>query len=282
MIQAFRKLSFGARLLLGRHGEKAVVDVAGVPTQVRRGGEGPNFVYLHSAMGETVWLPFLKAWSSSFTVHSPAHPGYAESRGLEQIRDIEDLAFHYIDLFDSLSLEQTLLGGVSLGGWLALEIACRWPERVSRLWLADAPGLWLDDHPLVDLFKYQDDPQLARQWLFHDPDCPAATSIIKPPHLLNDETKAAIQRSMSLLARLLWERPYHPRLARRLHRIRCPVLIVWGAQDRLIPPAYAQAYQQLMPQAQIHLIADCGHLPMFEKEAEFASVVRRFCLDTTT
>ncbi len=279
MMGAIRKLNYGTRLLLGHKGEKAVVDVVGTPTQVRRGGEGPPMVYLHSAIGETVWLPFMKAWSGSFTVYAPAHPGYAESKGLDQIRDIEDLAFHYINLLDTLGLDQLFLGGVSLGGWLALEIACRWPERVSRLWIADAPGLWLDEHPITDLFLYQSQPIQARELLFHDPESTLAKSIIKDPNQLNEETKLAIQQSMTLLTKLMWERPYNPRLAKRLHRVRCPVLILWGEQDRLIPAIYAHAFQKLLPKAQIHIIPECGHLPMFEQEDRFEAAIRSFCLD---
>jgi len=52
------------------------------------------------------------------------------------------MAFHYLELFDALGLEEVVLGGVSLGGWIAAEFAVRWPERVRRLWIADASTQW--------------------------------------------------------------------------------------------------------------------------------------------
>ena len=56
-----------------------------------------------------------------------------------------------------------ILGGVSLGGWIAAEFAVRWPERVKKLWIADAPGLWVDEEPLPDLFRYMMDPVKSRR-----------------------------------------------------------------------------------------------------------------------
>ncbi|HMP60378.1 MAG TPA: alpha/beta hydrolase [Gemmatales bacterium] len=142
MFRVLKKLAYGARVLLARSGELSVVDVAGVPTQIRRGGEGPPFFYLHSALGETIWLPFLELWSRKFTVYAPAHPGYAQSQGFDALRHIDDLAFHYVDMLDTLGLDKVAIGGISLGGWTAVEIASRGPERVSKLWLCNAPGLW--------------------------------------------------------------------------------------------------------------------------------------------
>jgi pimeloyl-ACP methyl ester carboxylesterase len=75
----------------------------------------------------------------------------------------------------------------------------------------------------------------------------------------------------------MWERPYSPKLPARLHRVRCPVLLLWGEHDRLVPPSYGEAYRRHLPQAQWRLLKDCGHLGMFEKEAEFVEAVTRFC-----
>ena len=82
---------------------------------------------------------------------------------------------------------------------------------------------------------------------------------------------------MTVLARLMWERPYDPKLAARLHRVQCPTLLLWGGDDQLVPPAYGEAYKKHLPHAEWKLIPECGHLAMFEKEAEFVEAVTRFC-----
>jgi pimeloyl-ACP methyl ester carboxylesterase len=239
------------------------------------GGDGPPFVYLHSTLGESArWLPFYQAWARQFTVYVPTHPGFGQSGGFDQVDTIEDLAFHYLELFDALGLGEVLLGGVSLGGWIAAEFAVRWPERVRRLWLADALGLWVDEEPLPDLFRLMQDRGQTRRLLFHDPDSYMARLVIKESP--DEDQMLSAYQSLTVLARLVWERPYDPKLAGRLHRIQCPTLLLWGAQDRVVPPSYGEAYRQHLPGAELRLIPHCGHLPMFEREAEFVEAVTRF------
>ncbi len=276
MFERLKQLKYGVRVLLSRAGQPEMVDVCGRPTVLMHAGEGTPFVYLHSTLGESSrWLPFYQAWSKQFRVLVPTHPGFGQSGGFEQIDTIEDMAFHYVELFDALGLDEICLGGVSLGGWIAAEFAVRWPERVKRLWIADAPGLWVDEAPLPDLFRIMQDRLELRRLLFHNPAGHMATLIIEDNP--KEEDLLSAYQSLTVLARLVWERPYDPKLAARLHRVRCPTLLVWGANDRLIPPAHGEAYRKLIPGAELKLIAECGHLPMFEREAEFVKLVAAFC-----
>jgi pimeloyl-ACP methyl ester carboxylesterase len=253
-----------------------MIDVNGRPTVLMHAGEGPPFVYLHSTLGESfMWLPPYKTWSKQFRVFVPTHPGFGESGGFDQIDTIEDMAFHYVELFDALGLDEVMLGGVSLGGWIAAEFACRWPERVKKLWISDAPGLWVDEQPLPDLFRYMQDRPAIRRLLFHDPESAMAKMIIQDNP--EPERMMAAYRSMTVLARLVWERPYDPKLPSRLKRVQCPTLLLWGANDRLVPPAYGKAYHKHLPHAEFSLLRDCGHMGIFEKEAEFVDAVARFC-----
>jgi pimeloyl-ACP methyl ester carboxylesterase len=279
VLKKLKQLAYGARVLLSRSGELEMIDVVDRKIQMRHAGEGAPFFYLHSAVGETIWLPFLEKWAKQFEVFAPAHPGFAKSEGFDQISDIEDMAFHYLDLFDTLGLEKVNLGGVSLGGWIAVEFACRWPERVSHLWLANAPGLWVEGHPHFDLFRHAENVDALRKALFHDPNSYQATMILKDRAQINEETLLTIFQSMTVLARLVWERPYDPKLARRLRRVTCPTLVLAGESDHLVPPAIAQEYHKLIPGSRLHIFKECGHLPMFEKEAEFVDVIAKFCAE---
>src|SRR5439155_26847447 len=277
MFERLKKLRYGARVLLSRSGgHPETVAVRGRPTVLMHSGEGVPFVYLHSTLGEAaLWLPFFQAWSKQFRVLVPSHPGFGQSGGFDDIDTIEDMAFHYVELFDALGLEEVCLGGVSLGGWIAAEFACRWPERVKKLWIADAPGMWVDDAPLPDLFRVLRDRDAIRRLLFKEPDSAIAKMIIQddpdPERMMN------AYRSMTVLARLVWERPYNPKLPGRLHRVQCPTLLLWGDSDRLVPPAYGKAYHKYLPHAEFKLLRDCGHMGMFEKETEFVETVARFC-----
>src|SRR5260370_792889 len=99
------------------------VDVNGKRTQVLIGGTGDPLLYLHSSGGEATWLPFHDALSKHYTVIAPAHPGFAESEGMDQIDGMDDVLFHYLDFFEAMGLERVNLMGTSLGGWIALEFA---------------------------------------------------------------------------------------------------------------------------------------------------------------
>jgi pimeloyl-ACP methyl ester carboxylesterase len=279
MFNAFKKLAYGVRVLLAKgNGQPETHDVNGRATVLMHAGDGPAFVYLHSSLGESsLWLPFYQTWAKRFHVFVPTHPGFGASGGFEQIDSIEDMAFHYVELFDALGIGEVILGGVSLGGWIAAEFASRWPERVKKLWIADAPGLWTDRAQLGDLFRVMTDRDKLREMLFHDPKGAMATLVIKDQ--ADEATLMTAYQNMTTLARLVWERPYNPKLAARLRRVQCPTLLLWGEHDRLIPPAFGEAYQAALPHARLEIIKNCGHLPMFEKESEFAAKIAAFAAE---
>jgi len=118
------------------------------------------------------------------------------------------------------------------------------------------------------------DRNKLRQLLFHDPQGHIARLVIpeNPP----EERLLAAYQSLTVLARLVWERPFDPKLAGRLHRITCPVLLIWGGNDRLVPPAHGDAYRKHLPHAELKKIPNCGHLPMFEQETDFVQAVSQF------
>ena len=277
MFETLKKLKYGARVFLSRKGGEAeTIDVRGAPTVILHGGDGPPFVYLHSTLGESIrWLPFFQSWSKQYTVYAPMHPGFGGSGGFDRIDTVEDMAFHYLEMFDALGLDEVILGGVSLGGWIAAEFAVRWPERVKKLWISGAPGLWVEEEPLPDLFREMTDKQKIRERLFHDPTGHMAKLVIADD--ATEEQILFVYQALTVLARLMWERPYDPKLPSRLHRIRCPTLLLWGDHDRLVPPAYGEAYKIYIPQAELKLIPECGHMGMFEKEGAFVEAVARFC-----
>src|SRR4030088_1939945 len=200
MFKTLKKISYGARVLLSKSGgQPETIDVAGRPTVLMHAGEGVPFVYLHSTLGESfMWLPFFQAWAKKFRVLVPTHPGFGQSGGFDQIDTIEDMAFHYVEMFDALGLEEVILGGVSLGGWIAAEFAVRWPERVKKLWIADAPGLWVEEEALPDLFRLMLSRRKLRELLFHDPQGAMAGVVIREEP--DEQSMMTAYQSMTVLA----------------------------------------------------------------------------------
>ena len=257
--------------------EERFVDVAGKKTQVFVGGSGPPVVYLHSALGEAWWLEWCDGLAEDFTLHVPAHPGFGDSGGLELIEDIEDVVFHYDDLFAALELDRPAIVGLSLGGWIGAEYAVRWPERVSRLVLMDAAGLRVEGAPVPDIWAHRP-PELA-DMLFADPAQPLYLMMnsFEPEHPPDPDILIPFLKAQQATARLAWNPYLHdPKLPGRLHRITCPTLVLWGERDGLIPLAHGERYAELVPGARLETIPGCGHLPPIERPAETVAALRRF------
>jgi pimeloyl-ACP methyl ester carboxylesterase len=249
------------------------IDVAGKSTQVTTGGSGPQLLYLHSAAGETDWTGWHDALARHFTVHAPAHPGFAQSEGLDQIDDIYDLAWHYVDLLDALKLSSVPIVGFSLGAWATAELAVLRPERVSQLVLINAAGLHVEGAPIAELFT--DDFERLKNLVFFDPKSPAVAEVF--PTALDDPRVLMWLRAREATARVGWN-PYlhNPKLARHLPRIRARTLVIWGKQDRLIPLAHGKYYSEHIPGARLHVFDNAGHMLPLERPDNVADEVAAF------
>ena len=261
--------------------ERRTVRVAGKDVRLLVGGAGPPLLYLHSVGADVDWLEAHDRLASRFTVHLPAHPGFAESTGVDQVDGIFDLVLHYVDLLGALGLGAVPVVGASFGGWIAAELAALYPERIARLVLADAVGLWIDEAPIGELFG-STPPEVA-QMIFHDEEHPLAqmlramTSIADVP-----EDFAYTQlRALEAAAKVGWNPYLHdPKLEGRLRRVTAPTLVLWGRQDGLVPLVYGERYRERIPGARLHVIERCGHLPAIERPAEFAEAVLGFLAQT--
>ena len=247
--------------------------------QLTRGGApSPSspLVYLHSSGGETgsgEVAELLGLLAAEREVFAPMLPGFAGSEGLEQIDDIEDAAYHTIDVLDRLGLDGERaphLVGLSLGGWLAAEIAWRHPERVRSLTLVNAVGLYVPGHPMSELFGRPFD-ELARN-VFTDQSFPAAAAMhalaaVGPKDMASVpfELVRPFYEAMAAAAKLGWNPYFHnPKLPRRLARVSAPTLVIVGRKDGLVPNAVGEEYARLIPGARLEYVDDGSHMLTLE------------------
>lgn len=253
--------------------QEEFLNIRGTKIQMLKGGTGDPLLYLHSAGGEVAWLPFFELLSRHYTVYLPAHPGFSQSEGLDKIDTMEDLVFHYTDLMDHLGLTQPYVAGLSLGGWLAAELASRYSHRIRKLALIDAVGLRVPGSPIAEIFAVT--PAETRNLVFHDPQSELAKMFVPDvpsPEVLEDTLKAR-----EATARVGWN-PYlcNPKLRERLYRVTVPTLVIWGESDRLVPPAHGKAYQEGIGGSKLVILEKCGHAPPFEKPEETAKLLTEF------
>ena len=238
-----------------------------------RAGSGPPLLFLHGAGGGGRWLTFQERLAERFDVLAPSHPGHAGSPAAEWIEHISDLAFHYLDLLDTLGLEQVHLVGASFGGWIAAEMATMASARLRSLVLIDPVGIKVEGWIYPFLFGMEL-PQIVAT-VFHDP---MAALALAPPDMSID-TLALLYRQNTALARVAWN-PYlyNPLLRRRLARIATPTLLAWGAHDRLAPLQCAEAWRKEIPGAVLRVFDASGHVPHLEEPEAVAAAVTEFCL----
>jgi pimeloyl-ACP methyl ester carboxylesterase len=247
------------------------LSVAGVRTHMLRGGRGAPLVVLPPEFASNRWFPYHQALAAHFHVLAPDHLGFGESERPEWLDGIDDLVFHYIDWLDTLGLERVSVVGISLGGWVAAELAVVQPQRVERLVLVGASGLKVEGVDRFDVFANPIEDTLRH--LFHD-ETRAAQLL---PTDLGAEAIVRSYRESTTLARLTWN-PYlyNPKLARRLRRVTAPTLILWGENDTFLPLAHGALFAQLIPNATLQTVPQCGHLVPLEQTDVFIRHVTAF------
>ena len=251
--------------------KESVETVAGCRVGLLRGGEGPPLLFLHGARGAGVWLPFMRRLAERFHVIVPEHPGFGRSETPEWLDNVGDLAFFYLDFIDALGLGKIHLVGNSMGGWIAAELAVRNTASLATLTLVTPACIHVAGAPKGDIFMWSRE-EVARN-LFFD----AKFTETMLAQTLSDEEQQRMLKNALIMAKLAWQpRLYDPHLAKWLHRINRPTLLIWGDADKVIPPAYGPAFRDLIPGARLEMFPRCGHLPHVERADAFAQCVIGF------
>ncbi len=246
----------------------------GVELQLARAGSGAPLLLLDSGFSFPHDLSTRLA--SRFQVIAPVHPGFDGARRPDQIDTVDDLAYLYLDLLKQIDLRDVTIVGLSMGGWVAAEIAVRSSERIGRLVLVDSLGIKVSDREtpdIADMFAiYEED---LMRLLFRDPE-----RFKIDARALSEQALAHVVENRAALALYIWE-PYahNPKLLGRLGRIDRPTLVIWGANDGLVKPDYGRNFAAAIPGAAFEVIPDCGHLPQVEQPARLAERIIAFAAD---
>ena len=247
------------------------VEINGCKLAFARGGKGMPLIYLHGTDGLAEWPALLDTLAQGFDVIAPDHPGFGGSEAPAWIDDVSDLAYCYLDAIEALGLSGVHIVGQSLGGWIGLEMAVRSTERLRSLTLISAAGIHVKGVPKSDIFII--DPEELARLAYADPKLGEEAAGRASTDKYQDI--AILNRIAS--ARFGWQpRFFNPRLERWLHRVKIPTHIIWGESDRIIPPAYAEAFHRLIPGSTLTMIPNAGHLPHLERAEAVAQAMQSF------
>jgi pimeloyl-ACP methyl ester carboxylesterase len=247
--------------------------INGARIEITDRGSGRPILFLHAENGMEPAAAAIEELSKRARVIAPTHPGYGRSEVPAGMRSVDDLSYSYLDLLDQLDLRDLTVVGVSIGAWIAAEIAVKSTARMSRLVMANAVGVKVADREtrdIADIFALTEKEYLEITY------CDPAVGQRDYKALPEAEVLAAA-RSREATARLAWNPYFHnPRLKSRLHRIHIPTLFPWGMHDRMLSEAYGRAYCAMIPGARFEPIERAGHFPHQEQPKLFAEKVMAF------
>ena len=230
------------------------------------GTPGKPLLLLHGlgSRGED-WAPLIPGLAAAgFHVYAPDLLGYGRSDKPNLICSIqveEEVVLHFIQATgmaraDGAGNSTTIdLAGWSMGGWIAAKLVLDEPEFFDRLVLYDSAGLTIQPDFPRDAFVPTDAAGLARLMALLMPHPPRLPGFVVRASLRRLKSNSRIvQQSMdSMLSG-------QDLLDARIGSIAQPTLIVWGAEDRLIPISVGEAMHREIPNSVFEGVAGCGHL----------------------
>ena len=241
---------------------ETTLELRGTRIRMLRGGSGPPLIVLHGASGHIGWLPFLERLSQRFDVLAPEHPGFGTSDDPPWLDRPSDLAWFYLDMIDALKIAGVHLIGTSLGGWIAAELAIRNTSQLASLTLVGAVGITANGAAIDDVFRMSAEENARRFY------CDQDRARRRLEQLAAADPRVLV-RNRSTVVRLAYPHFVNPVLAKWLHRVNIPTLLIWGEHDGLVPPQFGKAYQQHIAHASLVVIPKAGHAPFEEQPDAF-------------
>ncbi len=247
------------------------VEVNGFSCRVWTKGSGPKLGFLAGFGGLPRWVPFLDALAKSRTVIVPSLPGYPGGGLGHTVLDTHiDWVLAVRQIVEKAGLVGADLLGASVGGSFAAEMAAIFPGHVRKLALIAPFGLFDEADPAADPWAQRKDRVAGlmcadpAQW----------EALVAPPEGANSiEWPIEMTRAAEAAARAFWPLG-STRLEKRLGLIEAPTLLLWGDQDAVLPPGYAEKFAEgITGPAKVEIVAGAGHLAYLDQPEAVARAV---------
>jgi pimeloyl-ACP methyl ester carboxylesterase len=265
----------------GLHSATRVVD--GIHWHYLAGGKGPTLVLLHGfGADESCWLKLAPRLRQNFSLVIPDLPGFGKSENPEKLTfAIEAQASRLAAFLDEIDVRSCILAGNSMGGYLAAALAARDHERIHALWLlaplgvrSVAPGELLSAVDAGDSSYFE--ARSVREY------CDRVIPMLyaKIPWIPSPLAYTLAHQAMArkdIAPKMLREARFDSEpLESVAQRVRQPVLIIWGANDRVVNPEGLPALESVLANSDSLVLNPCGHLPMLECPEESARAFSEF------
>jgi pimeloyl-ACP methyl ester carboxylesterase len=268
------------------------ITVAGTPVNTIDMGEGPAIVFVHGLSGSWPnWLEQLPVFARDHRVIAMDLPGFGHSPMPREKITISAYARILDELLESLGVSAAALVGNSMGGFVSTELAIAFPQRVERLVLVSAAGISTYRHPGVEraipylrrlapmVALYTGWTAAQSDWVTRRPGLRNLTLGLVTRHpgrlpaaLAAEQLRGAGKPGFMQALQANIDYP----IEERVPEIACPTLIVWGAEDKVIPVADADVFERLIPNSRKVIFEDTGHVAMLERPASFNELLSEF------
>ncbi|HEX6394146.1 MAG TPA: alpha/beta fold hydrolase [Acidimicrobiales bacterium] len=252
-------------------------------------GDGPALVLLHgSGPGVSGWSNFrgnFPVFAGQFRTVIMDMPGFGKSERPELDRAYPRVAADGLArLLDGIGIEKANLLGNSMGGYVALEFALAYPDRVDRMVLMGPGGLAVNilgpdpsegARRLGD-FMMAPSKGAMEAWV----DTMVANKAVVDDQLIeerlaNATVPGALESAIAIFSSL-GQHPEPVPMWARLRGVKAPTLITWGRDDRMLPVEGALMGFRQLPNAELHIFSKCGHWAQVERKDEFERLVIEF------
>lgn len=257
------------------------------------GDEGPYLLLLHG-IGASVesWMLNIHALAQSHQVYAMDLVGSGLSEKPIAPYTLSYLADFVNQFMRVQGIDQASLVGHSLGGGIALKLAINRPEQVEKIVLVNSAGLGKEGHilfrlsslPILGEFLTRPSRKSTAKFLkecVYDPDM-LTDELVELNYRLTSQPGAqrAYLSTLRAIANLFGAKgEVIDSIVNNLDKIEAKTLIVWGAQDRILPVSHGYIAKEKIANAQIHVFDQCGHLTPMEKSEAFNEMVSIFLIN---
>ncbi len=241
-----------------------------------------RLVFLHGLGGtQSTWQMVLPQLAEHFRVCALDLPGHGQSdkpAPAQTDYSLGSLAAAVAQAMETLGLAPAVLIGHSLGGAVALTLALEHPERVRAVVLVDSLGLGIEINPeLLGHIEAQPSQEEARKLLelfFHDKRHVLDSGV---DDLYHQQQSPGTHEAVRAIASGTMNRSGQTtHLPERLGDVSAPALVLWGADDQVIPARHAASASEQLHDAQMKIFASAGHVPQIEQAEQFTQALEDF------